>query len=65
MCRMSSRRSLKAAEVVVSLRIPKQLDAKVRGAAAKTHLKRSDVLRMAVDRGVDRLLEQLSGETAA
>lgn len=62
---MSSRRSIKSAEVVVSLRIPKQLANKVRAAALKTHLKRADVLRMAVDRGVDRLLEQLTSENAA
>lgn len=62
---MSSKPSPKSSEVVVSLRITKQLDSKVRGAAKKTHLKRADVLRMAVDRGVDRLLEQLLGETAA
>jgi len=62
---MKPKASTRTAEIVVSLRIPKSLDAKVRGAVKKTHLKRSDVLRMAVDRGVDRLLEQLIGETAA
>jgi len=51
--------SSKKCDVVVSLRMPEDLDAKVMKAARRTKLKKSDVLRLAVDRGVDMVLAQL------
>jgi uncharacterized protein (DUF1778 family) len=44
---------------VVTLRIQTSLDEKVDAAASTTGLKRSDVLRLAIDRGLDVLLSQL------
>lgn len=42
-----------------------KLDSKLRDAAAKTHLSKQSVMRMSLDRGIDILLSQLLGETAA
>jgi hypothetical protein len=49
-------------EVVVTLRIPPELNEKAKDAAGATGLKRADVMRLALDRGIDRLLEQLEAK---
>lgn len=61
---MSTKRIGKNPDRVISLRIPVALNLKAEKAAKTTHLRKSDVLRMAVDRGIDLLLEQLTTETA-
>lgn len=62
---MRNKRAKKQVERVISLRIPGDLDDKVNEAAKTTRIRKADVLRMAVDRGVDRLLEQLKTESVA
>lgn len=61
---MSTQDPTPDAPKTISLRIPETLDTKVDAAAKETGLKRSDVLRLSLDRGIDRLLEQLRGEPA-
>jgi hypothetical protein len=50
---------------VLNLRIPGDLDDKAAEVAAKVKLKKSDTMRLAMDRGLDVLLEQLSAAPAA
>lgn len=50
---------------VLNLRIPSDLDDKAAEVAAKVKLKKSDTMRLAMDRGLDVLLEQLSAAPAA
>lgn len=47
------------------LTIDADLDTKVRDAAKKTKLSNQAVMRMSLDRGIDVLLTQLLGESAA
>lgn len=49
--------------VVRSMRISEELDSKVNETARAVGLRKSDVMRLALDRGLDRLIEQL-GKTA-
>ena len=46
-------------ESVVSLRIPFALNEKIAMAAQAVGLRKADVMRLALDRGIDRLAEQL------
>ena len=46
----------------ITLRIPETLDQKVETTAAEVGLSRADVIRLSLDRGMDRLLEQLRGD---
>lgn len=46
-------------ESVVSLRIPFSLNEKIALAAQSVGLRKADVMRLALDRGIDRLAEQL------
>lgn len=50
---------------VLNLRISEELDAKAADVAAKVKLKKSDAMRLAMDRGLDVLLEQLSAAPVA
>ena len=50
---------------VLNLRIPSDLDTKAADVAGKVKLKKSDTMRLAMDRGLDVLLEQLSAAPAA
>lgn len=50
------------ADVVVTLRIRPELNDKAAAAAEAVGLKRADVMRLALDRGIDRLLEQLEAK---
>jgi len=52
-------------EKVLNLRIPETLDTKAAEVAAKVQLKKSDAMRLAMDRGLDVLLAQLSAAPAA
>lgn len=52
-------------EKTISLRIPAALDKKAADAGRKLHLKKSDVLRLATERGIDVLLSQLSSNPTA
>lgn len=52
-------------EKVLNLRIPESLDTKAADIAAKVQLKKSDAMRLAMDRGLDVLLAQLSAAPAA
>jgi hypothetical protein len=47
-------------EKTISLRIPIALDKKAGDASKKLHLKKSDVFRLATERGIDVLLAQLT-----
>lgn len=44
---------------LLSLRISPELSEKIAAGASATKLSRSAMLRLAIDRGIDRLLEQL------
>ena len=48
-----------AEKVVLSFRVTEQMNQKITDAAAKAHLPKSSLLRLSIDRGIDRLLEQL------
>jgi len=43
----------------LTIRIPVALNVKIMAATASTGLKTSDVVRLAIERGIDRLIEQL------
>ena len=45
----------------VPLKLTPKLDKKVEAAMSETGLKKSDILRMSLERGVDVLLAQLKG----
>ena len=49
----------------ITLRIAEALDTKVQAAADETGLSRADVIRLSLDRGVDKLLDQLRGNASA
>jgi predicted DNA-binding protein len=51
-------------DVVVTLRISPELNEKTAMASKAVGLKRADIMRLALDRGVERLLEQLEGTGA-
>ena len=51
-------------ESVVSLRIPFALNEKIALAAQAVGLRKADVMRLALDRGIDRLAEQLESPLA-
>jgi len=44
---------------IISIRVPSDLNEKADAAAKTTGLKKADVIRLAIDRGVDVLLAQL------
>ena len=48
----------------VTIRLPESLENKVISASNETGLARADVYRLSIDRGVDKLLDQLRGEPA-
>lgn len=48
------------ADPIISIRLTVELNAKAESAAKETGLKKADVIRLALDRGVDVLLSQLS-----
>ena len=50
----------KADQVHVPLRMPADLDAKVDAASARTKLSKQDVMRLALERGIDVLIAQLT-----
>lgn len=50
---------------VLNLRIPNDLDSKAAKVAKSVKLKKSDAMRLAMDRGLDVLLSQLQSPTAA
>jgi len=54
-----------AVGTVVSLRISEELDGKAQIAAGKTNLKKSDVMRLALERGLEVLVKQLLETSAA
>lgn len=54
-----------SSDKVLNLRIPEELDNKAANVAAKVKLKKSDAMRLAMDRGLDVLLEQLTAVPAA
>lgn len=47
------------------LTVDPKLDSKIRDAAIKTKLSKQSVMRMSLDRGIDVLLTQLIGNSAA
>ena len=49
----------------VPVKLTPAIDKKVEDAAAETGLKKSDVIRMAVERGIDVLLSQLNSSPRA
>jgi len=50
---------------VVPVRIPADLNDKISAASMSVHLTRADVIRLAVDRGIDVLLAQLAPASSA
>lgn len=63
---MSTKRTAKkAARTVTPLSLDAELDSKVSKAAATTKLSKQAVMRMSIERGLDILLDQLSGRSAA
>jgi len=48
---------------VISIRVPNDLNEKADAAAKATGLRKADVIRLAIDRGVDVLLAQLNKPT--
>ena len=49
----------------ITFRVSEELADKVSAAAVATKINRSNLLRLAVDRGIDRLLEQLEAKPDA
>jgi predicted DNA-binding protein len=49
---------------IISIRVPSDLNEKTENAAKATGLKKSDVIRLSIDRGVDILIAQLSAAPA-
>lgn len=49
----------------VPIKLTPALEKKIEAAGLSTGLKKSDIMRMAVERGVDVLLAQLNGESPA
>ena len=52
-------------DIIVTLRIRPELNEKTAIAAQAVGLKKSDIMRLALDRGIDRLLEQLEAKQEA
>jgi hypothetical protein len=52
-------------DVIVTLRIRPELNEKTAIAAQAVGLRKSDIMRLALDRGIDRLLEQLHANQEA
>lgn len=50
------------ADQIISIRVPIELNEKTESAARATGLKKADVIRLSLDRGIDRLLEQLEAK---
>ena len=48
----------------LSIRLSDELDAKLNAAVAQTGLKRSDVARMSLDKGIPLLVAQMTGNAA-
>ncbi len=51
--------------MAMPVKLTPEIDAKVIAAAQKTGLKKSDIVRMSVERGVDVLLAQLTSNPTA
>ncbi len=62
---MSTPDEAKEAVKTISLRVPETLDQKIDTTAGEVGLSRADVIRLSLDRGMDRLLEQLKPASAA
>jgi len=52
-------------DVIISIRVPVELNEKAESAAATLGLKKADVLRLSFDRGVEVLIAQLTGQVTA
>ncbi|QJE95245.1 ribbon-helix-helix protein, CopG family [Luteolibacter luteus] len=61
---MSTTEQPKEGSKRVTLSIPDKIDQKVDAAVGETGLSRAAVIRLSLDRGIDRLLEQLKGSDA-
>jgi len=48
------------ADQIITIRVPNELNEKSESAAKATGLKKADVLRLSIDRGIDILLAQLT-----
>jgi len=64
---MSDERSNQASntDVVISIRVPLELNDKAEAAATALGLKKADVLRLSFDRGVEVLIAQLTSQVTA
>ena len=62
---MSTKRTATKGRVVTPLALDLELDRKVTKAAKTTKLSKQAVMRMSIDRGLDVLIAQLAGTTAA
>lgn len=62
---MSTKRAAKKSRVVTPLTLDLELDSKVTKAAKQTKLSKQAVMRMSIDRGLDVLIAQLAGTSAA
>lgn len=52
-------------DVIISIRVPLELNEKAEAAAVTLGLKKADVLRLSFDRGVEVLIAQLTGQVLA
>lgn len=52
-------------DVIISIRVPVELNEKAESAAVTLGLKKADVLRLSFDRGVEVLIAQLTGQVPA
>jgi len=52
-------------DVVISIRVPLELNDKAEAAANALGLRKADVLRLSFDRGVEVLIAQLTGQVTA
>lgn len=62
---MSTKRTAKKSRIVTPLSLDLDLDSKVSKAAKQTKLSKQAVMRMSIDRGLDVLIAQLCGSSAA
>ena len=52
-------------EQIITVRVPNELNEKADAAARLLGLKKADVLRLSFDRGIEVLVEQLTGQVLA
>lgn len=54
----------KAEFVNVPLRVPRDLDDRLKAASDETHVSKQDLMRLSIERGLESLLQALTGKAA-